>query len=118
MAFLVKLMANRPNAAVHHVARRDRVCTGVAMGDRDLGQELDRDVVVHLALAHEAAVPMRGIGAQTHVRDDDELRVRLLQSPQRHLDDALIVIGPRAKLVLLGWDAEEQDGPHPSRLNL
>jgi hypothetical protein len=100
---------NHADAAVHHVARRNRVGARVGMRDRRFGQQLDRQVVVDLAVADEAAVTVRGVLAEADVADHGQLGMGLLQRPQRHLHDPLVVVGPRAGLVLVGGDAEEQD---------
>ena len=89
---------------------RDSVGAGRGVGDRGLGEQLDGQVVVHLALADDPAVPVRGVLAEADVGDHDDLRVGLLQRPDRHLDDALVVVGLRADLVLARRDAEEQHG--------
>ncbi len=110
VALLVELVADRPDPAVHHVAGRDRVGAGLGVGDRDFGQQLDRDVVVDLAVADEAAVAVRGVLAEADVGDHREVGVGLLEGADRHLHDALVVVGARAGLVLGGGDAEEEDG--------
>ena len=109
VALLVELVADRADPAVHHVAGRDHVGAGLGVGDRGLGEQLDRDVVVDLAVADEAAVAVRGVLAEADVGDHGQVRVGLLQRPDGHLDDALVVVGARARLVLVGGDAEEQD---------
>ncbi len=110
VALLVELVADRADPAVHHVAGRDRVGAGLGVGDRGFGQQLDRDVVVDLALADEAAVAVRGVLAEADVGDHGQVGVGLLERPHRHLHDALVVVGAGAGLVLGGGDAEEEDG--------
>ena len=110
VALLVELVADRADPAVHHVARRDGVGAGLGVGDRGLRKQLDGDVVVDLAVADEAAVAVRGVLAEADVGDHGQLRMGLLQRPHRHLDDALVVVGARPGLVLVGGDAEEQHG--------
>ena len=92
---------------------RDRVGAGLGVGDRGFGQQLDRDVVVDLAVADEAAVAVRGVLAEADVGDHGQVGVGLLQRPHRHLHDALVVVGAGAGLVLGGGDAEEQDRADP-----
>ncbi len=109
VALLVELVADRADPAVHHVARRDRVGAGLGVGDRRFRQQLDRQVVVDLAVADEAAVAVRGVLAEADVGDHGQVGVGLLQRPDRHLHDALVVVGAGAGLVLAGRDAEEED---------
>ena len=118
MALLVELVANRPDAPVHHVAGGDHVGAGFGLRDRGLGEQLDGDVVVDLAVAHEAAVAVRGVLAQADVGDHGQLGVGLLERPYRKLDDALLVVGAGAGLVLGGGYAEQQHGPDSGREDL
>jgi hypothetical protein len=77
--------------------------------DGGLGEQLERDVVVDRAVgADDAAVAVRGVGAEADVGDHDQLGVGLLDRPHGELDDALVVVGAGARLVLLGGDAEQQ----------
>ena len=46
-----QLRADRGDAAVHHVARRDRVGAGLDVRDRGARDQLERGVVVDLAVA-------------------------------------------------------------------
>ena len=87
VALLVELVADRADPAVHHVARRDRVGAGLGVGDRGFRQQLDGEVVVDLAVADEAAVAVRGVLAEADVGDHGQVRVGLLQRPDRHLHD-------------------------------
>src|SRR4051812_38739629 len=48
--------------------------------------------------------------AEADVGDHGEVGVGLLEGANGHLDDALVVVGARARFVLGGGDAEEQDG--------
>ena len=50
---------------------------------------------------------MRGVLAEAHVRDHEQVGVRLLDRPCGELDDALVVVGARADVVLLGRDAKD-----------
>ena len=66
----------------------------------------------------DAAVPVRGVLAETDVGDHHDLGVRLLQRPDRHLDDALVVVGLAADVVLGGGDTEEENRPDAGRGDL
>ena len=79
--------------------------------DRRLGEQLERHVVVDRAVvAHHAAVAVDGVLAEADVGDHHELGVRVLDRAHRELHDALVVVGARALLVLLGGHAEQQHG--------
>ena len=107
----VELRAQRADAAVHHVARGHDIRARACVRGGGAGEQLERCVVVHAAVVeHDAAVAVAGVGAQAHVGDHDQLRVRLLERSNRELDDALVVVGARALLVLLGRQAEQQHG--------
>ncbi len=109
----VQLGAQRADAAVHHVAGRHGVGARTRVRDGGLGQQLERQVVVHLAVvAHHAAVAVRGVLAQAHVGDHDELGVGVLERPDGQLDHALVVVGAGRALVLLGRQAEQQHRRH------
>ena len=111
VALRVELRAQRAHAAVHHVAGRHGVGAGRGVRDRRAGEQLERDVVVHLpVLAHDSAVAVRGVLAQAHVGDHDQVRVRLLERAHGQLHDALVVVCARALLVLLGGEPEQQHG--------
>ena len=83
-----------------------------------LRKELERDVVVHLAVADDAAVPVRRVLAQAYVGDHDELGVGLLQGSDGHLDDPLGVVGARCRPRPSRRDAEEDHGADAGRLDL
>ena len=68
--------------------------------------------------AHDAAVAVRGVLAQADVGDDEQVGVRLLDRARGELDDALVVVGARALLVLLGRDAEQQHRRDAERVRL
>ena len=98
---VVERGAQRADAAVHHVARRDGV--GARLGLRDGGarQQLERQVVVDDAVgAQHAAVAVRGVLAQAQVGDDEQVRVGGLDRARGELDHALVVPRARALLVL------------------
>ena len=84
---------------------------GRGVGDRGAHEQLERGVVVDVAvLAHDAAVAVARVLAQAHVGHDEQVGVGLLDRADRELDDALVVVGARALLVLVVGDAEQQHG--------
>ncbi len=56
---------------------------------------------------------MRGVLAHAGVGDHGQLRIGLLERPDRHLDDPLVVERARAHRVLVGRDPEQQDRVDP-----
>ena len=88
------------------------------MADGGAREQLERRVVVDVLAVEHAAVAVRGVLAEAHVGQEHELRIRPAQSPQRTLDDPVLVPGAGAVLVLLLGDPEEQKGAHaePRRL--
>ena len=62
--------------------------------------------------------PCERVLAQTDVGDHDQVGVGVLERPDRHLHDALGIVGAGAGLVLGGRDAEQDHGADPGRLEL
>ena len=109
VVLVVESGADGGDAAVHHVRRRHHIDARLGVAESGLGQKFDAQVVVDTAiLAHDAAVTVTHILTETDVGDDRELRDVLLDRPDRHLHDALGVVGGRSRLVLGVGDAEEQ----------
>ena len=110
----------RADAPVHHVARRDDVGAGARLGDGGAREQLERRVVVDAAVGAQAGRSGRGSvysHRQTSVMTSS-VGVRVLDRARGELDDALVVPGARALLVLVGGDAEEQDGRDAERVGL
>ena len=91
-AIAVERLADGVDAAIHHVGRRDEIGAGVRVRERGLGDELQRAIVVDLAIDHDAAVSVGGVLAETDVGNDDEIRIGVLQHAHRLLDDATVRI--------------------------
>ena len=69
-------------------------------------------------VAQQAAVAVARVLAQAHVGDHEQVGVGVLDGPRGELDDALVVPGARALVVLVGRDAEEQHAGQPERARL
>jgi hypothetical protein len=110
--------SDRADPAVHHVARADRVSARLDVALRGLGQELEREVVHDLVPVHDPAVAVRGVFAQADVGQKHELGDLLAEGSQRPLHDSVLVVGSRARPVLLLGDAEEENGADPQSLSL
>ena len=108
--------------AVHHVATARRVRAGLRVRDGGSREKRQRGVVVHLAVADDAAVAMRRVLVEANVRHDGELRDLPLQAADRFLQRAGVVPGLRARFVLALRGVPEEDdggnaeGPQPLRL--
>ena len=106
---VVERGAQRADAPVHHVARRDGVGAGLGLRDRGAGEQLERRVVVDDAVrAQHAAVAVARVLAQAQVGDHQQVRVRGLDRARGELDDALVVPRAGALLVLVRRQAEQQ----------
>ena len=89
-----KRAADRADASVHHVGRRDDIGAGIRVRACLAHQRFDCDVVCHVAmLVDDAVLPMRGEGIERHVGDHAQLRELLLDGSDRHLRDALGIPG-------------------------
>ena len=102
---LAATAATSAQAGRSDIAKRD-VRASLDVGDGGARDQLERRVVVDLAVLEHAAVPMRGVLAEAHVREQEELRdcltryhqvqqmliaeqTRLLQALGRHGRQAL-----------------------------
>ena len=77
---------DRADAAIHHVRRREDVAAGLGLDQRLMDQQLERPVVVDLAVDQETVMAVAGVGVERHVADDADLRHRLLDGPRRPAD--------------------------------
>jgi hypothetical protein len=108
VAGLVERQADRGDASVHHVARRDDVGAGIDVTECRADEQLDRLVVHHVSVADDAAVAVVGVLAEADVRHQDELRRRVAQRAEPALHDAVRIPGA-APLVVLRLRDPEQD---------
>ena len=105
-----RTVANRGDASVHHVARRDDVGSGLDVRDGRAREQLERRVVVDLSVVDHAAVAVRRVFAQADVGDQQQLRKARPQRAERLLDDAVVDPGAGALVVLLLRDPEQDHG--------
>ncbi len=111
-AGVVERLADGAHLPVEHRRRRDDVGPRPRLTHRRLRQQLQRLVVQDFALAHHAAVAVRGVLAQARVGDDDHLGRGAAHGADRLLHDAARGVGARGGLVLRLRQAEEDDGGH------
>jgi len=70
MTCFVQRAADRADAPVHHVARRDQIGARRGIRDRRAGEEGKRAVVVDLVPVQDSAVAVVGVLAETDVRPE------------------------------------------------
>src|SRR5256714_6675025 len=107
---LVQPLAYRCDLPVHHRRRRDDVGSRLRLTDSRARDEFKRLVVQDLALAHDAAVAVRGVLAQARVCDDDHFWRCSPHGAYGLLHDAARGVRARRSLVLRFGQAEEYDG--------
>ena len=88
--------------------------TGLDVAHGRTCDELQSLVVGHLAVADDAAVPVRGVLAEAHVGEQHEAAA--VERPQGTLDDPVVVVGAGAFVVLLVGDAEQDHRLHAEAL--
>jgi hypothetical protein len=85
---------------------------------RRAGEEVERGIVLHVAVRDHAAVAVARVLAEADVRHEDEVGHGDAQRADAALDDAVVVVRARGELVLLRRDPEEQDGREPEAPHL
>ena len=99
-----------PNAMIHHVARRDDIGARLGVGHRFAREQVERGIVVHVALGREqAAVAMIGVLTHAHVGHHQQLRILALDRAHRFGHGTVRVPRRRARRVFRIGNAEEQD---------
>ena len=94
-------LADRADAAVHHVARRHGVRARLDVARRRAREQLERLVVLHLAVAQHAAVAVARVLAEADVGDEHEVGLLDRERTQGELHDAVVVPGRGRLLVLV-----------------
>ena len=105
----VEFAADARHAPVHHIGGGHDVRAFLGLGQGSLGQEFERQVVLHLAIFDHPAMAVAGVLAKTHIADDEEVRNGLLHRPDGALHDAFRVVGARAGFILFLGNSEEND---------
>ena len=70
----VERLADRADAAVHHVGGRDDVGAGLGLDQRLQDELLDGGVVDDLVAGHDAVMAVAGVGVERDVGDDADVR--------------------------------------------
>ena len=113
MARRVECRTDRAHASVHHVRRRDDVRARFRLCHSHRGEDLDRHVVHDDALVVDiAVVSIAGVGIHRDIRDDGDLRNRILDRAHGLLEEAVGVRRFRGALVLdaVGQRREKRHG--------
>ena len=119
MAVAVERAADRRHHPVQHPARRHDVRARLRVRDRDPPERLERLVVQHLVpVAQQPAVAVIRVLAQAHVRDDDELRGRVLQRANGVLHDPVLGEALEPERILRARDPEQERRLDPERAEL
>ena len=72
---IIKSFTDRPNPAIHHVARTNEICTSTGLDHRLFTKLFDRLVIKHNPiLTHNPVMTITGIGIQSNIRHDRHLR--------------------------------------------
>ena len=109
VAGFVERLADRADAAVHHVARRDEVSASLGVRNGHLLEHFDGFVVENDAIPDEAVVAERGERVERDIGHDAQLGHGRLDGADRLLENAVIVVSLAAVLGFLFRDAEQVD---------
>ena len=71
--FAIERFADRADAAIHHVRRRDDVAAGFGLHQRLLHQQLDGFVIEDHAVAQQAVMAVAGIGIERDVAENADV---------------------------------------------
>ena len=86
--------------------------------DRHAREQLERRVVLHLAVLDDAAVAVRGVLAQAHVRHHQQLLAGRADRADRLLHDAVVGVALGADRVLGRGQPEQDHAADPELLDL
>ena len=107
--------ADRADAAVHHVARRDDVDAGLGLHQRLADQHLHGLVVEDVAgVVEQAVLAVAGVRVERHVGHQPELRKARLQRAHRARHQALGVAAPRGRRASSAPDRSPGTAPSPA----
>ena len=85
----IEAFADRADAAIHHVGRRDDVAAGFGLNERLADQHGDGLVVEDDVVAQQAVMAVAGIGIERHIAKDADVRHLLLDGADRLADEVL-----------------------------
>src|SRR5687767_2930592 len=105
----VQSLANRPDAAIHHVRRCNDVSSRSGLSQSRFRQQAQRLVVGHVAIAKLAAMAVRSILTETEVGDDKQIWQSRLNSTNGLLHDAIFRVGVAPYFVFGRRQPEKQN---------
>ena len=108
-AVVIENLANRSDTAVHHIGRRNHVRARLCVRQRNLCQTLQRLVVVHIVVAQNAAVAVRGVLTHAHVGNHIKIRILRLDGADCLLYNAVFRPCTGTDFVLVRRQAEQHD---------
>ena len=109
------------DAAIHHVGGGHHIGAGPGLAEGLPYQCLGGDVVQHIAaLIDDAVLAMGGVGVESHIGDDAQLRVGRLQGAHDARHQAIVIPGGFGiqTLALLANHREQGDGRNAQRHQL
>jgi hypothetical protein len=115
-AALIERRANRGDAAVHHVRGRNDVCARDRMRQGRLRQKTDGCIVDDLVALDDPAMAMRGVFAQAHISDHEEVAHLAFERAHRGLHRRIRIGCGRSRQVLRVGQAKENHCRHAFRL--
>ena len=71
------------------------------MGDRRIRQKLERGIILHIVVLDNAAMTVRCVLAQTHVRNQEQIANIFSNCAERLLNDAVVVVCVGTGIVFL-----------------
>ena len=86
------------------------------MAHGSIRQQLECRVILNIIVFDHAAMPVRRVLAQTHVRNQQQVSNILAYRTQRLLHDAILIISIGADLILFRRDAKQQNATDPGLL--
>jgi len=115
---LIELFANGGNAAVHHIARCDRVCPSLSVDPRCFCQKRECAVVVDLPVFREQpTMSVFSVFTETDIRPDQEVGRPLLDRADGTWNQPVRIVASGTGGVLLIRNPEEDHRGNTQRLD-
>ena len=115
---LVENLADRRDPPIHHIRGRDHVSAGARVGQRFPGEQLERAVVVDVAIFDNTTMPMVRVLAKADVGNHEQLRKLVIDRVNCPLNNAVLRISLAADGIFLFGNAEQDHGGNSQRADL